>query len=69
MKWIDTTKKSNRFMVVIVIFTVVIGLWQCLSYVPRLPTEYRVFYYNHTNSLLVDFTCECRYENCRMAIM
>ena len=38
-------------MVVIAIFTVVIGLWQCLSYVPRLPAEYRVFYYNHTDSL------------------
>jgi len=51
LKWIDTTKKSHRFMVVIAIFTVVIGLWQCLSYVPRLPAEYRVFYYNHTDSL------------------
>lgn len=69
MKLIDTTKKSHRFMVVIAIFTVVIDLWQCLSYVPRLPAEYRVFYYNHTDSLLVDFTCECRCESCRMAIM
>ena len=51
MKWIDTTKKSHRFMVVITIFTAVIGLWRCLSQVPRLPAEYRVFYYNHTDSL------------------
>ena len=51
MKWIDTSKKSHRFMVIIGIFAAVLGLWRCLSYMPRLPAEYRVLYYNHTDSL------------------
>ena len=51
MKWIDTSKRSHRFLVVIAIFIAVLGVWWALSYVPRLPAEYRVLYYNHTDSL------------------
>ena len=51
MKWIDTTKKSHRFMVVAVIFAVVLMGWWGVSHVPKLPAEYRILYYNHTDSL------------------